>query len=217
MSPFKQSLGNAKLAIACLCVAMILSFALNIFLGVMLYSVPKNMTVFVPNRIATGGQNLKADQISNPQVYQFAYGTITNLLTWDTNASKAFPKKIKANSPYISGKFQNYLKAQGTQMQSAGFLFGHTQITYGVNGSSFNPKNVKYIGNHTWLVKLVLRSVNYVASANGDGFAKAHVASDTATSYVLKISKFPIIKGFNETGLRIDGYAITPKQVKVYQ
>jgi hypothetical protein len=218
MSQFKQALGNAKLTILSLFIALILSFGLNLFLGVLLYKVPKNMTVFVPPHIGPAGFESKSGQISASQVYRFAYSTWTSLMSWSGNGVKALAHNIKSNNAYLTKPFQNTLKLQMKGMNNQGFLFNHSQVSMGLNGSSFNAKDVKYIGNGTWLVHLDIRSVNYVNSANAnDGFGEAHVASDAETSFVFKVTKFPILKGYNTSGLVLAGFAVSPKVIKVYQ
>lgn len=218
MSLFKQTLGNAKLALLSLFVALLLSFVLNIILGAFLYLVPKDMTVFVPAHIVQGGWHGKSGQINDSQVYRFTYSTWLALNSWTGNGEKAYPKNLKSNTPYLSKPFQNVLEKEMSQMKDQGFLYHHSQVSYGVNGSSFNNQDVKYIGNDTWLVHLDIRTVNYVSGNNvNEGFGADHVASDAQTSFIFKVTKFPIIPGFNTSGLVIEGYAVPPKVVKVYQ
>ena len=216
MSAFKQALGNAKLLFVCLTGALILSFALNIMLSVMLYNVPKNLPVFVSRGIPATGALIKPGQISKYQVYNFVNSTMLNILSWEKNGAKAFPAKINANDAYLSTVFQNELKDQVTQMQNKGFLYGHTQITFGVGGNSFNQSNVKKVDG-LWYVRLILRTKNYVRGLGEGADTKSHLASDVVNSYVFKVSKFPVIPGFNVTGLRIDSYATAPKIIKVYR
>ena len=217
MSRFKQSLGNAKLAILSLFIALVLSFILNLCLGFMLFKVPTNMTVFVPPQIPDGGFEGKANEISAEQVYRFAYSTWTNLNSWSNDGSKAYPAKLTENAPYLTQTFQNVLKQDMSQMNEQGFLYHHTQISYGMAGSSFDAQDVQYTGNGTWLVHLEIRTINYVESTNQNGgFGVAHVASDAETSFVFKVTRFPIVKGYNTSGLVLAGYGVQPKVVKVY-
>ena len=218
MSPFRSALANAKLAILLLLIGLLLSFILNVFLGVLLYRVPKDMTVFVPPVIGKQGLSTKAGQLSNAAVYRFTYSTWVSLMTWTGNGIKAFPKNLQANAPFISVPFQNTLKAQMAAMNSEGFLYGHSQVSFGVNGSSYDPKNVKYIGNGTYLVRLVIRTTNYVNGRQDNaGFSAAHLVRDATTSFIFKVARFPVIKGFNTSGLKLIGFAAKPKVIKIYQ
>lgn len=218
MSYFQQALGNAKLAIVSLCIALCFSFLLNVVLGVLLYLAPKHMTVFVPPTIPSGGFETKANQISKAMVYSFAYSTLTHLYSWSGNGESAFLKNIEASSAYLTKPFENVLKAQAASMNAQGFLVDHSQISFGVDGQSYDPRNVKYLGHGLWLVHLSIRSVNYVNDPNANaGFGSAHVASDAETSFVLKVSQFPMISGYNTSGLVLSGFALSPKVVKVYE
>ena len=174
MSPFKQALGNAKLLILCLLLALTLSFILNVMMGVMLYNVPKNMTVFVPAQVRGEGISLKAGEITPSQVYRFVYSTWTHLMSWSGSGLKMFPKRLQTNAPYLSQRFQNTLSGQMQQLARQGLLAGVVQVSFGANGSAFNPKNVAASGNGTWVVRMDIHSLDYVKNLQGNGsFAKA--------------------------------------------
>lgn len=218
MSMFRHSLGNAKLAILSLLLSLVLSVLLNILLGFLLYRVPTQMTVFVPPHISNQGWVGKANQINDQQVYQFAYSIWTALNSWSGNGQTAYVNNLKKNAPYLTTPFKNELKKEMASMQKQGFLYHHAQISYGVDGASFDPADVKYVGNGTWLVHLNIRTINYVmGEKENDGFGAAHVASDAETSFIFKVTKFPVIKNYNTSGLVLAGFAVSPKVVKVYQ
>lgn len=218
MTAFRQALGNAQLAIGSLILALFLSFLLNLYLGYQLYRVPRHMTVFVPSNIGNNGYHTSNGKVSAEQVYQFAYGVWTSLTSWSGDGAKAFASNLSKNKPYLSVGFQNTLKSEINEMNNQGFLYNHSQVSYGVSGSAFNSKSVKYIGNSTWLVHLDIRTVNFVDSNDPNkGFGEAHKASDAETSFVFKVTRFPIIKNYNTSGLVLSGFALPPKVVKVYQ
>jgi integrating conjugative element protein (TIGR03746 family) len=218
MSRFKQALGNAKLAILSLGFALVLSFSINVFLGLALFNVPKEITVNVPPVVPTTGLKLKANTISPARIYSFAYYIWQSLQTWPDNGLSDYANNLKNFSPYLTVAFQNVLKEEGKKMNDQGFLFKHQQMTFGVNGSAFNPKDVKYIGNDTWLVHLTMRTINAVAPPEaGKGFSESHVAMDAETSFIFKVVRYDYAPDKNQWGLAIAGYAVPPKVEKIHK
>jgi integrating conjugative element protein (TIGR03746 family) len=218
MSRFKQALGNAKLAILSLGFGLTLSFALNIFLGLALFNVPKQITVNVPPGIPASGMKIKANNVTPARIYAFTYYIWQSLQTWPDNGLNDYANNLKNFSPYLTVAFQNVLKEEGKKMNEQGFLFKHQQMTFGINGSSFDAKNVKYIGNGTWLVRLSMRTINAVAPPEeGKGFSESHVAMDAETSFVFKVVRYDYAPDKNLWGLAIAGFATPPKVEKIHK
>jgi integrating conjugative element protein (TIGR03746 family) len=216
MNVFKQALGNAKLAILALGFALVLSFSINLFLGFALYRVPKTITVNVPPVIPDNGLRVKAGSVTPARIYAFAYYIWQSIQTWTHDGLNDYAANLKTFSPYLTSDFQNTLKQEGKKMNAEGFLFKHQQMTFGANGSGFDPENVKYIGDGVWLVHLVMRTINAVAPPNDThAFSEAHVAMDAETSFIFKVVKYNYAPDKNKWGLAIAGYAAPPKTIKI--
>lgn len=216
MTQFKQALGNAKLTILSLGFALILSFIINVFLGIALYKVPKSITVNIPPAIPESGLKVKAGAITSARVYAFTYYIWQSIQTWPNNGLEDYSNNLTNFSPYLTVDFQNVLKDEGAKMNTQGFLFQHQQMTFGIDGSSFDPKDVKYVGDGTWLVHLSMRTINAVAPPEkNQGFSESHVAMDAQTSFVFKVVRYDYAPDKNHWGLAIAGYAVPPKVVKV--
>ncbi|MCK4609175.1 MAG: DUF2895 family protein [Gammaproteobacteria bacterium] len=218
MSRFKHALGNAQLAIICLAFALVLSFVLNVFLGVFLFRVPNDITVNVPPAIPASGLKIKPGEINSARVYAFTYYIWQALQTWPVNGKHDYVDNIKKFAPYLTMSFQNTLKEEGKKMDEQGFLYKHQQITFGVLGSSFSPKEVRYIGNGTWLVHLRMRTINAVAPPEENkSFNESHIAMDAETSFVFKVVRYDYSPDKNHWGLAIAGYAAPPQVKKAYK
>ena len=218
MTSFKHALGNAQLIILILLGALVLSFLCNVFFGVLLYKVPREMTVYVPPNIPQKGLYLKNDQIPDATIYRFAYQTWSNIMTWSQNGAEAFKDNLANNRLFLTNQFENSLKSEIQKINESGFLYKHTQIVMGANGGTFHPQDVKYIGNDTWLVHLDMRTINYVeGQSDTGGFSQAHVASDAENSFVFKVVRKPINQASNPIGLALAGYAAPPKIIKIYK
>lgn len=214
MSYFKQALGNAKLAILALGFSLVLSFLLNIYLGFALFWVPKSMTVFVPPQIPGQGFHTKASQMSNSRVYAFTYYIWQSLQTWPNEGVADYKNNLKALSPYLTLGFKNTLVEDAKKQYEAGFLYKHQQLTFGVAGTAFEPRDVNYRGHGTWLVHLTMRAINSVSPPDDEsGFESSHVASDAVTSFVFKVVQIPVSQK-NKWGLAMDGFASPPEQLK---
>lgn len=218
MSAYKQALGNMKLTILSLSLAFIASMLLNFYLGFCLYKVPSTESLYVPPHIPDSGLNIKTGSIDKAQVYAFTYYIWQSLQTWPINGFKDYKQNIDKFSPYLTADFQNALKNQGKQLYKQGLLYGHQQATFGANGSSYDGKNVHYLGHGAWLVHLNMRTIDRVMPSDGSSsFEGSHVARDAETSFVFKVVKTNYAPDMNHWHLAIAAFALPPKVIKRYK
>ena len=218
MTVFKQALANAKLFILLLLLingilASVAFYAIN---G--LINAPTKMDLYVPPAIPDTGMFVKVGEIPSSTVYSFAYYIWQSLQTWNTNGEVDYQKNILTFAPYLTDSFKDELKSESVALDNQGLLLNHEQETFNADNTGFDPNNVKYIGNNTWLVHLVLRTVNRVATDKDNGsFSESHVVQDATTSYVFKVIKTDAAISNNHWQLQIAGFAVAPKTITIYQ
>ena len=218
MSVYKQAFANMKLGALILFFCLMMSMALNFALGYWLYVTPKEQSIYVPPQIPTTGLTLKQKTISGSEVYAFAFYVWQSIQTWPVNGADDYKNNLAKYGVYLTPEFKNVLEREGKQMYNQGFLFDHQQGTFGDAGTSYSKKNVKYIGHGTWLIHLVMRTINRVSPANqGKAFAQSHVVRDAVTSFVFKVVQTKASPDFNPWGLAIAGYAVPPKEIKNFK
>lgn len=218
MTVFKQALANAKLLFLSLFFIILLLVGLCVYSVHGLISVPTHMTVNVPPAIPDSGLTLKANEVPTATIYSFTYYIWQSLQTWLSNGEQDYQKNLMTFSPYITDDFHNELSNEANGLDRQGLLLDHEQTTFNATQSGFTPDDVKYLGHDTWLVHLVLRSVNRIATKSGDAsFATSHIVSDATTSYVFKVIKTDLAPRSNHWQLQLAGFAVPPKRVKDFQ
>lgn len=218
MTLFKQALANAKLIILLSLLFNLTCAAVTIYAVSGLIAVPKTMKVIIPPTIPDAGYTTVANKVPNQSVYSFTYYVWQSLQTWRKNGGEDYANNIKDFLPYLSLDFKNELSKEANTLDSEGMLLNHQQTTFEAESGGFSQDSVKYLGNDTWLVHLLLRTVNQI-STNGEdkSFAESHVVRDAVTSYVFKVHRTSQVDRNNVWGLVISGYAVSPKTVKIYQ
>lgn len=218
MSIFKQALANAKLTIVLL---MGVNFILAIITFCAIYGLsaaPSSMTFYVPPSVPNSGIVLKAQEVPKSTVYSFTYYVWQSLQTWLTNGEQNYQKNLVTFSPYLSDTFRNELSKEAHTLDAQGMLLNHEQTTFDANDNGYDQSNVKYLGHNTWLVHLVMRTINRIAiQQDNNSFSQSHIVSDATTSYVFKVIKTEQNSVNNRWSLKIAGFAVPPKKMMIYQ
>lgn len=79
----------------------------------------------------------------------------------------------------------------------------------GLNGSSFSPNDVDYIGHSTWIVHLHMRLIEHM-NMNGNQ------VKDVAIDYAIRVVKYNVDANKNQWGLAVDGFTEDPQRVRTY-
>lgn len=218
MTLFKQALANAKLTILLLMFINILLSGIALFAILGLNHVPSNMTFYVPPAIPENGIKLKSGEIPKATIYSFTYYVWQSLQTWLDNGENDYKNNLEKFSPYLTENFRNQLANEVTSLDSQGMLLHHEQTSFDATQDGFNPNNVTYLGHDTWLVHLVMRTVNRISiDKDGGSLSSTHIVRDATTSYVFKVIKTASVSSSNRWQLQLAGFAISPKTITIYQ
>jgi len=218
MTVFKQALANAKLTILLLLFVNVLLAGIAIYAIEGLNKAPTSMTFYVPPAIPNSGMITTLNNVPKATIYSFTYYIWQSLQTWLTNGEKNYKENLITFSPYLTSSFRNELSKEAQALDNQGLLLNHEQTSFGANQKGFESSSVKYLGHNTWLVHLVMRTINRIAiEKDNSSFSESHVVRDATTSYVFKVIKTNQVSAANHWHLQLAGFAIEPKTMTIYQ
>lgn len=218
MTLFKQALANAKLTVLLLLLLNLIWAAIAVYAITGLNNAPKTMTFYVPPAIPGNGFISKSGSVPKATIYSFTYYVWQSIQTWLTNGEDDYKSNLLTYAPYLTDSFRSELENESSALDSQGMLLHHEQTSFEATQDGFNPVNVTYLGHNTWLVHLVMRTVNRIAIAKDDSsFSKTHIVRDATTSYVFKVVRTNRVTAKNRWQLQVAGFAVPPKTMTIYQ
>ena len=172
-----------------------------IILGLLLclLTIPTRFTFHIPPDLSNGA-TLKANEIPNPYVGEFAFYVWQALNDWQTDGSNDAFKNLQAFSPYLSPSFRYSLTQENNQEKTNGDLQGRVRLLRLM--PDVLPQVTKLDAND-WLVNLDIRDSEYV---NGI------LIKDKEIQYPFKVR----VGGDAQTnpyGLVLDGFVDDPKVI----
>lgn len=206
---FQDALANARLAIQISLIALSILFILNMGLIIGWHNAQQKITVYIPPQIPSSGLKQKANQIPTATIYSFAFYIWQNINYWPTNGSQDYKTAIEQFSPYLTPKFKNFLIRDYNERLNQGELQNRLRNLQGLNGSSFEIKDVEAVGHDTWLVHLHMRLAEHM---NMNGNAVKEIAID----YNLRVVGFDTNSNRNPWGLALDGFEQSPQRQQTY-
>jgi len=206
---FQDALENSRSLINTLLLVIALLFCSNIALIWALHETQSTVRVYIPPRVPASGITTTSGQVPKSTVFSFAYWVWQSINYWPKNGANDYTHNIKSFLPYLTPKFQVFLENDDNTRFSNDEVQDRIRTMMGVNGSSFSPADVEYVGHGTWLVHLTMRLTERM---NTDG----SVIKDAEISYELRVVKYNADPKSNPYGLALAGFAVSPKRIKTY-
>ena len=179
-----------------------LFFLIIVGLVVDLYHIPTRFSFHIPPDLSNGA-TLKAGEIPNAYVGQFAFTVWQVINNWSNNGAVDAPKNLALYEPYLTPPFLYALKTHYQHLLTRGTLQNRVQVMQPISGE--NPTVTKF-EDGSWQVILKLRDSEYV---NGI------LIKDKDIEYPLKVVRFNGNTQLNPFGLALAGFTATPFVLKV--
>lgn len=169
-------------------------------LGMAIYSLTGNITVYIPPDISAAGATVQANQPPKTTVYSFANYIYQYLNTWQDGA-RDYPERINNSRFYMTARFQDELQADHDRLQSRNGineLVGRRRELDLDDHFHFDRDSVEILGAGRWRVLLKYRILEHV------GQTRVKEARIAVPLTVAKTASDPVS---NQWGLRISGMA----------
>lgn len=206
---FQDALANARLAIKMAVIGLVSLFILNIALIIGWHNAQQKISVYIPPQIPSSGLIQKANEIPATTVYSFAFYIWQGINYWPANGSQDYKTAIEQFSPYLTPKFKSFLIRDYNERSNQGELQSRLRNLQGLNGSSFEIKDVDYVGHDTWLVHLHMRLSEHM-NMNGNS------VKEVVIDYTLRVVRYEVNTKINPWGLALDGFAENPQRSQTF-
>ncbi len=204
---FFNALEQAKWHIVSLYCVVLLLFLFCLGLALGWYMTQSEVSIHIPPEIPTNGLTVKANSYPKSEIFSFAFYVWQSINYWPENGSQDYKENIKKFSAYLTPNFKQFLLNDFNQRYSNGELESRLRDMQGLNGSAFDPKNVIYLGNGTWLVHLTMQLTERM---NNNGKR----VKDAGINYTFRVVRFQADSNDNKWGLALDGFGANPQRIK---
>lgn len=206
---FQHALANAWLSIHILWVALGCLLVLNLALMIGWHHAQKSIHVYIPPQIPVSGITQNANHIPVSSIYSFAFYIWQGINYWPDNGVTDYKKNIEQFSPFLTPKFKQALLRDVQDRQTHGELQDRLRHLQGVNGSTFEAKDIESLGHDTWMVHLQMR-LSEQMNMNGNA------VKDVILHYALRVVRYDVNAKQNPWGLALDGFVENPERIHTY-
>ena len=206
---FQHALANAWLSIKILWIALGCLMLINLAMIIGWYNAQQSIRVYIPPQIPSSGLTQSANVIPISSVYSFAFYIWQGLNYWPENGMVDYKKTIEQFTPFLTPKFKQTLLQDYRDRQSHGELQDRLRHLQGVNGASFDVRDIEALGHDTWLVHLQMRLSEHM-NMNGNA------VKEVILRYTLRVVRYDAQSKVNPWGLALDGFVENPERVQTY-
>ena len=164
------------------------------------YHCNQRVTVYIPPDL-TEGMWVSSEKIPQATVYAFAYYVFQNINLWKKDGSQDYRHNIEAFQCYFTPAFRRVLKEHYEHKKNSGEL-KRSRVASLIQ--PYRDSYVKYIGNGTWKVTLLLHIREWIDQ---------QLVKDTHINYPLRVVRFDVSRDCNPMGLALDGYDNAPQRL----
>lgn len=166
-----------------------------------------HLRINIPPQIPDDGITLNVQEVPKATIYSFAFYIWQSINYWPNNGFSDYKKSITDFSAYVTPEFLIFLKNDYSHRLSNGEIQARLRTMQGINGTSYNADNVKYIGHNTWLVHLPMRLTERMDNTGNP-------VKDAQIDYSLRVVRYNVNSDKNKWGLALDGFFADPKRIK---
>jgi len=204
---FLNALEQAKWHIVSLygVIVLLVLICLGLILG--WHVTQTHLRINIPPQIPASGITVNVKDVPKATIYSFAFYIWQSINYWSKNGMLDYKHNIANFSAYLTPKFKFYLKNDYSHRLASGEIQDRLRTMQGVNGSSYDAGNVKYMGHDTWLVHLPMRLTERIDNTGNP-------VKDAQIDYSLRVVRYNVSNSKNKWGLALDGFFADPKRIK---
>jgi len=158
-----------------------------------------DLRIHIPPDIRSGAV-VKADEISDANIYAFAAYIFQQLNHWNENGEADYGKKIYSMSAYLTPQFREFLIKDMNERSKNGELMGRIRFIQPIPGQGFEERRVDIQDESHWIVWLDFNIHEYVQGME---------VKSVNIRYPVKVSRFNIDPETNPWGLALNGFSGT--------